>query len=156
MLQTATIITELELNIKHTRSRCAKEFALQINHCTKLSDLTLSYSGTPKCIQTFVSSLNPSLSEWSLSLEKLNSQSILALGNGLQHLRTNSLHLRVGESDINEDDMTCLVDCLQNIKSLHLNLYRNNIDSSGITPLAERLSTLNLTSLIYHFTLSSY
>ena len=36
---------------------------------------------------------------------------------------------------------------LQNVKSLYLGLSRNNIGSGGITPLAERLSTLKLTSL---------
>ena len=145
VLQTATNITRLFLTIKDTRSCCAKELALQINHCTKLFHLRLSYSGTPECIQTFVSSLSPSLSKWSLSLEKLNSQSILALGNGLQHLHTN-LKLRVTHSDINDYSMTYLVDGLQNTKSLCLDLSRNNVDSSGITPLA-RLSTLKLTVL---------
>ena len=147
VLQTATNITKLDLTIKHTRSCCANELALQINHCTKLYFLRLSYSGTPECIQTLVSSLNLSTSELSLSLEKLESQSIRALVIGLQHLHTSHLMLRVTNSDINEDGMTCLVDGLQNIKSLDLDLSHNNIDSSGITPLVERLSTLKLTGL---------
>ena len=146
VLRTATNITVLDLNIKHTRSCYAKELALQINHCTKLSFLRLSYSGTPECIQTFVSCLSPS-SKFFLSYEKLDSQRILAVGNGLRHLNTNSLELTVSDSDINEDGMTWLVDGLQSIKSLDLNLSRNSIDSSGITPLAERLNTLKLTVL---------
>ena len=148
VLQTATNITMLYLNIKHTRSCCAKELALQINHCTKLFSLRLSYSGTPACIQTFVSSLSPSISwHWYLSFVKLDSESIHALGNGLQHLHINRLSLTVTESDINEDGMTCLVDGLQNIKSLRLVMSRNNINSSVITPLLERLNTLTLSLL---------
>ena len=148
VLQTATNITRLYLGIKHTRSGCAIELALQINHCTKLSELRLYYIGTPECTQTFISSLSPSTSFLELSFQKLDSLSIKALGNGLQHLRTNMLELSVVFSDINEDDMTYLVDGLQNIKSLRLNLLNNNIDSSGVTLLAERLSTLKLTGLI--------
>ena len=146
VLQTATNITKLNLLIKHTRSCCAKQLALQINHCTKLSYLALSYSGTPECIQIFASSLSPA-SNLHLSFEKLDSQSIKALGNGLQHICTSHLVLRVTGSDIIEDGMTCLVDGLQNIKSLYLYLFDNNIDSSGVTLLAERLSSLKLTGL---------
>ena len=146
VLQTATNITRLNLDIKHTRSCCAKELALHINHCTKLSELSLFYRGTPECIQIFVSYLSPT-SNITLSFEKLDSQSIKALGNGLQHIHISHLVLRVHESDIDEDDMICLVDGLQNIKSLDLNLSHNSIDSSGITSLGERLSTLKLTSL---------
>ena len=147
VLQTATNITSLVLNIKHTRSYCAKELALQINECTKLSYLTLSYSGTPECVQTFVSSLRPSVSALSISLEEYDSQSIQALGNGLEHLHTNKLELTVTRSDINENSMTCLVDGLQHIKTLELGLSENNINSSGITPLAKKLNTLKLTVL---------
>ena len=145
VLQTATSIATLNLMIKHTRSCCAKEVALQINQCNKLSCLTLSYSGTPECIQTIVSSLSSSTTWLSLSLKELDSQSIQALGNGLQLLHTNHLRLKVTDSDINENGITCLVDVLQNIKSLDLDLSHNNIDSSGITSLTVRLSTLKLT-----------
>ena len=110
VLQTATNIATLHLNIKHTRSCCAKELALQINHCTELFNLRLSYSGTPECIQTFFSSLSPSTFCLVLSFVKLDSQSIQALGNGLQHIHTSDLTLRVTGSDVNEDDMTCLVE----------------------------------------------
>ena len=147
VLQTAKKITKLNLNVKHTNLCCAKVLAIKINHCTKLSFLRLSYSGTPECIQTFVSSLVLSISELCLSLEKLDSRSIQALGNGLEHLHTNSLQLRITESNINEDGMTCLVDGLRNIKSLHLNLCYSNFYSNGIFPLAERLGTLKLTHL---------
>ena len=148
VLQTATNITRLDLNIKHARSCCANELALQINQCTNLSHLRLSYSGTPECIQTFFSSLSPSVAWWVyLSLEKLDSQSIQAFGNGLQHLHTSHLRLKLTESDINEDGITCLVDGLQNIKLLHLNLSDNNIDSSGMIPFDERLKTLKLRDL---------
>ena len=142
VLQTATNIAILDLKIKHTHSCCAKELAFKINQCSKLSRFDLSYSGTPECIQTLVSSLSPSTTWLSLSFEELDGQSIQALGNGLQHLHSNHLWLTVTESDINENGMTCLADGLQNIKSLILNLSCNNIDGSGITPLAERLSTL--------------
>ena len=149
VLQTATNITTLGLFIKHTRSCCTKELAVQINHCTKLSSVSLFNSGTPECIQTFVSSLRISIHEWSLQLEKFDKRSKHALGNGLQHLHTtNNLELTVTGGSINEDDMIYLVDGLQNIKSLDLNMSRNNIDSSGITPLAERLSALKLTNLV--------
>ena len=148
VLQSATGITELDLKITHTRLCCAKELALQINQCTKISYLRLYYSGSFECIQIFVSSLSPSISQcWSLSLEKLDSQCIQALGNGLQHLHTSSLLLTVTESDINEDGWTCLVDGLQNTKSLGLDLSHNNIDSSVITPLVESLNTLQLNGL---------
>ena len=147
LLQTATNITKLEINIKHTRSCCAKELALQINRCTNLSSLKLSYSGTPECIQTFVSSLNFLISSWSLSLEELDNQSIRALGNGLQHYHADCLELWVTGSDINEDGMTCLVDGLQNIKSLNLYLSRNSIDRSGLSLLAEQFTTLQIGDL---------
>ena len=144
VLQTATNITTLNLDIKHTRSCCAKELALQINQCTKLFVLKLSYSGTPECTQTFISSLSHSTSFLFLSFVKLDSQSINPLGNRLQPIHTRKLLLTV---DVHENGMTCLVDGLQNIKSLDLNLSDNNIDSSGITALAEQLSTLKLTCL---------
>ena len=147
VLQTATNITSLDLTIKHTRSCCAKQLALQINRCTKLYSLKFSYSGTPECIQIFVSSLSVSIYRFILLFEELDSQSIQALGNGLQHLNTNHLRLTVTDSDVNEDGMTCLVDGLRNIKSLSLDLSCNNIDCSGITSLAERLNTLKLTHL---------
>ena len=151
VLQTATNIATLVLIIKHTRSCCAKELVLQINQCTELSSLTLSYSGTPECIQSFVSSLSSSIPWLSLSLDKLDTQSIKALGYGLQHIQISCLWLAVADSDINENGMTCLVDGLQNVKSLYLYLSRNNIDSSGITSLTEGLNTLKLTSLIISF-----
>ena len=144
VLQTATNITRLHLNMKHTRSCCARELSLQMNHCTKLSSLRLSYSGTPECVQTFFSSLSPSASELFLLLWELDSRSIQALGNGLQHLHINHLSLRVTNSDINEDGMTFLVNGLQNIKSLDFDLSRNNIDGSGITSSVERLNNLQL------------
>ena len=68
----------------------------------------------------------------SLSFDELGSQSIKVLGNGLQHIHTSNLWLTVNESDVNEDNMTCLRDGLQNIKSLYLNLSHNDIDSSGV------------------------
>ena len=150
VLQTTTNISTLILEIKHTHSCCAKELAVQINHCTKLS-LRLYYSGTPECIETFVSSLSLSTSKLLLSLKKLDSQSIQALSNGLQHLHTNNLSLSVTATDINEDGMTCLVDGLRNIKSLDLNLSENNIDSSGMTLLTERLHMLQLNGLNLFF-----
>ena len=107
-----------------------------------MSSLKLSYSGTPECIQTFVSSLNFLISSWSLSLEELDNQSIRALGNGLQHHHADCLELWVTGSDINEDGMTCLVDGLQNIKSLNLYLSRNSIYRSGLSLLAEQFTTL--------------
>ena len=147
LLRTATNISTLFLIIEHSHSCCAKELAIQIN-CAILFDLGLSYSGTPECIETLVSSLRPTvLQELSLTLEKVDSQSIQALGNNLKCLHTNSLYLRVIDSDINDDDMTCLVDGLQNIKALRLHLSDSNIGSSGITLLAKRVDTLKLTAL---------
>ena len=148
VLQTARNVTYLEFSIKHTLSCCANKLALQINRCTKLHSVRLFYSGTPECIQTFVSCVCPSAIWWQLSMVKLDSQSIRALGNGLQHFHTsNHLRLRVTNSDINEDDMTYLVDSVQNIKSLTLILSHNNIDGNVIYPLAERLDTLKLRCL---------
>ena len=145
VVKSATNITLLLLAIKHTCSCNATKLANQINHCTELERLYLYYSGTPECIQSFVTSLNPSVRECYLSLDKLDSQSIQALGIGLQHCNySNHLTLEVNNSDINDIGMTCLADGLQNIKNLDLDLSHNNIDSNGITTLAERLDTLHL------------
>ena len=147
VIKSATNITVLMLSIKHTCSCNATKLATRINHCTKLEYLFLRYSGTPECIQSFVTSLNPSVREcYNLLLDKLDSQSIQALGIGLQHSSNycNHLRLRVNNSDINDIGMTCLADGLRNIKNLELDLSHNNIDSNGITPLAERLDTVDL------------
>ena len=148
VVKSATNIAFLVLTIKHTCSCNATKLASQINYCTKLKSLYLSYSGTAECIQSFVTSLNPSVRECFLPLDKLDSQSIQALGIGLQHSNySNHLTLTVTHSDINDIGMTCLADGLRNIKSLELDLSDNNIGSNGITPLAERLDTLHLKSL---------
>ena len=147
VVKSATNITDLVLSIKHTCSCNSTKLANQINHCTKLQLLRLSYSGTAECIQSFVTSLNPSVHECYLSLDKLDSQSIQALGIGLQHCNySNHLTLEVTHSDINDIGMTCLADGLRNIKYLSLYLSDNNIDSNGIKPLAERVDTLHLKS----------
>ena len=145
VVKSATNITDLLLVIKHTCSCNTTKLANQINHCTKLEFLHLSYSGTPECIQSFVTSLNPSVRKCCLSLDKLDSQSIQALGIVLQHCNySNHLTLEVNNSDINAIGMTSLADGLRNIKNLNLDLSDNNIDSNGITHLAERLDTLHL------------
>ena len=145
VVKSATNITFLQLIIKYTCSCNATKLANQINHCTKLEFLHLRYSGTAECIQSFVSSLNPSVPEYSLQLDKLVSQSIQAVGIGLQHCNySNNLELRVTHSDINDIGMTCLADGLRNIKCVALDRSHNNIDSNGITPSAERLDTLHL------------
>ena len=149
VVKSATNIRLLMLIIKHTCSCDATKLDNQINHCTKLEFLQLHYSGTPECIQSFVSSLNLSVPDFDLTLDKLDSQSIQALGIGLQHCNySNHLTLTVNNSDINAIGMTCLADGLRNIKNLKLYLSNNNIDSNGITPLAERLDTLHLERLV--------
>ena len=145
VVKSATNITFLVLTIKHTCSCNATKLANQINHCTKLKNLHLFYSGTAECIQSFVSSLNPSVPQLYLPWDKLDSQSIQALGIGLQHCNySNNLTLKVTHSNINDIGMTCLADGLRNIKNLNLDLSHNNIDSNGITTLAERLDTPHL------------
>ena len=145
VVKSATNIIFLVLTIKHTCSCNATKLADQINHCTKLEFLQLHYSGTAECIQSFVTSLSPSVPKFHLKLDKLDSQSIQALSIGLQHCNySNNLTLRVTHSDINDIGKTCLADGLRNIKNLYLNLSHNNIDSNGITTLAERLDTLHL------------
>ena len=145
VVKSATNITFLALTIEHTCSCNATKLANQINHCTKLNNLQLHYSGTAECIQSFVTSLSPSVPEYSLQLDKLVSQSIHALGIGLQHCNySNNLELRVTHSDINDIGMTCLADGLRNIMIVELDLSNNNIDSNGIILLAERLDTLHL------------
>ena len=145
VVKSATNIESLVLTIKHICCCNAIKLANQINHCTKLKSLLISYSGTPECIRSLVSSLNPSVPECYLSFSKLDSQSIQALGIGLQQSNySNHLTLTVNNSDINDIGMTSLADGLWNIKSLELDLSDNNIDSNGITPLVERLDTLNL------------
>ena len=145
VVKSATNITFLALFIKYTCSCNATKLANQINHCTKLEFLQLYYSGTAECIQSFVTSLSPSVPKFDLKLDKLDSQSIQALGIGLLHCNfSHNLTLKVINSDINDIGMTSLADGLQNIKSLELDLSHNNIDSHGITPLAERLDTLHL------------
>ena len=149
VMKSAINITSLTLYIKHTCSCNAAKLANQINHCTKLQFLTLSYSGNQECIQSFVNSLNPSVPHCYLTLDKLDSQSIPALGIGLQHSNySNHLTLKVTHSDINDISMTCLAEGLRNTKNHNLNLSDNNIDSNGIKPLAERLDTLDLNYLI--------
>ena len=148
VMKLATNITILMVITKHTCSCNATKLATRINHCTKLRFLHLFYSGTAECIQSFVTSLNPSVPECYLSLDKLDSQSIQALGIGLQQSNySNHLTLMVNNSDINDISMTCLADGLRNIKNLNLDLSDNNIDSNGITPLVERLDTLDLNFL---------
>ena len=130
----------LHLCLGHTLSSNALQLAHQINHCSKLSQLNLSYSGTPECIHTFVSSLNPQILEWSLSLQKLSTQRIQALGNGLKHVRTRHLKLTVSNSDISDDSMAFLLDGLQTITSLDLNLSINKIDCNGLNVLTRKLN----------------
>ena len=138
VVKSATNIIFLMLIIKHTCSCNATKLANQINHCTKLMSLQLRYSGTAECIQSFVSSLNPSVPQCFLTLDKLDSQSIQALSIGLQHCNySNHLILMVENSDISAIGMTCLADGVRNNKSLNLDLSHNNIDSNGITSLAE-------------------
>ena len=145
VVKSATNIIFLVLTIEHTCSCNATKLADQINHCTKLKDLHLHYSGTAECIQSFVSSLNPSVPFFNLTLDKLDSQSIQALGIGLQHCNySNTLTLKVTHTDINDIGMTCLADGLRNIMIVGLDLSNNNIDSNKIILLAERLDTLHL------------
>ena len=150
LIKSATNITVLQLFINHTCSCNATKLANQISHCTKLNLLILIYCGTPECIQSFVSSLNPAVRGWCYVLfVKLDCQSIQALGIGLQHCNYSSrLMLSVTHSDINDISITCLADSLRNFKSLGLDLRNNNIDSTGIITLAKRLDTLHLNSLI--------
>ena len=144
MMKLATNITELDLKIKHTVPCNSTKLANQINHCKKLKNLVLCYSGTQECIRSFVSSLRVSVPECSLLLNKLDSHSIQALGTGLPQIYCDFLVLVVTESDINDIAMNCLADGLWNINSLWLDLSCNMIDSNGITQLAERLDTISL------------
>ena len=144
VVKLATNITELHLKIKHTVPCNSTKLANQINHCKKLKNLELCYSGTQECIRSFVSSLRVSVPECSLLLNKLDSQNIQALGTGLAQIYCDFLMLVVTESDINDIAMNCFADGLWNINSLWLDLSCNMIDSNGIMPLAERLDTISL------------
>ena len=151
LLKNSVNLETLSLSAEHSLSSCALELAQHINCCSKLSHLSLSYNGTPECIHTFVSSLNPQISKWSLSfLKKLNTQCVQALGNGLKHVRSRHLQLIVSNSDISDDGIAFLLDGLQSITSLDLNLSDNSISFNGLNCLSrklnfmEQLQSLNL------------
>ena len=140
LIMTSINLETLCLCIEHTLSSSALELAHQISHCSKLSQLILSYNGTPECIHTFVSSLNPQVLEWSLSfLKKLGTQYMQALGNGLKCLCARHLNLTVSFSFISEDDLAFLLDSLQHITSLDLNLSHNDITFYGLNSLSRKL-----------------
>ena len=141
VIQNSINLETLHLNIEHTLSSSALELAHQINNCRKLSQLILSYNGTPECIYAFVSSLiNPHILELSLALEKLSTQCLWALCNGLKHVRTRHLKLTVSNSDISEDVITSLLDGLQTIPSLDLNISNNRIDCTGLNVVSKKLN----------------
>ena len=141
LLKNSVNLETLSLSAEHSLSSCALELAQHINCCSKLSHLSLSYNGTPECIHTFVSSLNPQISKWSLSfLKKLNTQCVQALGNGLKHVRSRHLQLIVSNSDISDDGIAYLLDGLQSITSLNLNLSDNSISFNGLNCLSRKLN----------------
>jgi len=151
LLQCAGNIDNLVLNIKHILSSSASSFACQINRCGRLSRLALSYSGTPECIKSFVSSLQSTLTYLHIFFKALDKERIQALGEGLVDLHANNLFLKISASSVDEDSLTLLVGCLQHVQSLHLDLSRNNIDSKGISRMALECDK----EYLHHLSLSS-
>ena len=135
------------LNIYHTLSRNATKLADVINDCRGLSQLNLFYGGTPECIQTLLSSLDPSITRWTLSLKKLDTASFRALGVRLKNLKTKHLNLRLYSSDINEGSITGFLDTQPNAASLSLKLAYSNIDKFGLIKLSKKLKDIPLHSL---------
>ena len=141
VIQNSINLETLHLEIEHTLSSSALELADQINCCRKLSKLILSYNGTHECIYTFVGSLiNPHILEWSLALEKLSTQCLRALCDGLKHVCTRHLKLIVSKSNISKDVMASLLDDLQTITLLDLNISNNRIDCAGLNVLSKKLN----------------
>ena len=135
------------LNIYHTLSRNATELANVINDCRGLSQLNIFYGGTPECIQTLLSSLDPSITRWTLSLKELDTDSFRALGVRLRNLKTKHLSLRLYSSDISEGSIAGLLDTQPNAASLSLKLAYSNIDKFGLINLSKKLKDIPLHSL---------
>ena len=125
LLKKSINIKNLYLKVEHTLLSSAGALADQINLCTKLLNLRLTYSGTPECIQTFAVALNPHVPECCLSLEMLDHH-----GHEYGYSERNRWHgclcLKVFNNDIREDHLPCLLGSQnktpQNIFSLNLSL----------------------------------
>ena len=140
LLNKSNNVKHLRLEVEHALLSSARELADQINRCTSLLRLDLSYNGTPECIQTFAITLNPHMPECSLSLEKLNHQGH-ALGHRERNRRWSRLYLKVINKDTRED-LPCPLggqkSSLKNCFSLKLKLI--NFDISGLACLSKKLS----------------
>ena len=113
------------LEVEHTLLSSARALAGQINLCTKLLNLHLTYSGTPECIQTFAVVLNPHVPKCSLSLVMLDHHDDEYYFDE-QNRWHSHLRLKVFNNDIREDHLPCLLGSQnktpQNIFSLNLSL----------------------------------
>ena len=137
LLKKSINVKHLRLEVEHTLLSSARALADQINLCTKLLNLRLTYSGTRECIQTFAVALNPHVPECSLSLVMLDHH-----GHKYGYREQNRWHshlcLKVFNNDIREDHLPCLLgsqnNTPQNIFTLNLNL--KNFEYSGLACLS--------------------
>ena len=125
LLKKSINIKNLDLKVEHTFLCSARALADEINRCTKLLNLCLTYSGTPECIQTFAVALNPHVPKCSLSLEMLDHHGH-KYAYREQNCGSSCLRLKVFNNDIREDHLPCLLgsqnETPQNIFSLNLSL----------------------------------
>ena len=145
VLQRAKNIDNLVLNIGHYYPLFASSLSEAINDCTKLSRLSISYAGTSDCIKSFVSSLQSK--HLHLLFDELDQQSIQALGDGFVSLPVDRLDLKISASYFDKDSLSLLVGNLQHVRSLHLDLSRNCIDSSAISHMARQCEKTGLQQL---------
>ena len=138
-------IDNLVLNIKHSLPSFANSLVKVINDCTKLSRLSISYAGTSDCIKSFVSSLQSK--HLHLLFDELDQQSIQALGDGFVSLPVDMLDLKISASYFDKDSLSLLVGNLQHVRSLHLDLSCNGIDSSAISHMARKCEKTGLQQL---------
>ena len=147
VLRLSDSMASLHVNARHALTSSARDLANQINSCVHLDWLLISYTGTPDCIRTFISSLRPTVTRWTLSFKNLDVGQIAALGKGMKDLCAVHLDLKMSNCDIDENCMVCLVDGMQNINSLYLDLSRSKVSSGGITSLAGRMHAVPIHGL---------
>ena len=148
LLKKSINLETLYLSIsEHKSTSSALKLANQINKCVNLLDLTIKYSGTPECIQTFFSSLCIHIPKFNLFFKNLCIQCFRALCVGLQNLHSSHLSLNICDTTICSDNMTVLLDSLQNFKSLQLAFSKSYLDHNGLVCLSRKLKDIKLQGL---------
>ena len=143
-------LKSLRLSIEHTQSSSASKLANQINHCNKLSHLSVSYIGDPECTQTFVSSVSVhNIPQVSLSFIPSDVQRFRPLYGYLQCLLPSNLELTISNTYINEESIH---DGLSSITSLSIDLH-SHYAHCGLTCVSQILSSKQLESSNYNISL---